>query len=73
MFLEKLMSRDGLYCVAQFLPKYGSFAHTFHSTLDAAAQQLDNLSAAGNNVYLAQATFSPEKIRAAKEFNRNRL
>lgn len=73
MFLEKLMPRDGLYCVAQFLPKYGSFAHTFHNTLDAAARQLDSLSTAGNNVYLAQATFSPEKIRAAKEFNRNRL
>lgn len=70
MFLKKLMPDTGLYCVALLLPKYGTFRHIFHDSIETAAQQLGHLSNAGHNVYLAQATFKPEVIRSAEEHNK---
>ena len=70
MFLKKLMPDTGLYCVALLLPKYGTFRHIFHDSIETAAQQLEHLSNAGHNVYLAQATFKPEVIRSAEEHNK---
>ena len=73
MFLEQLMPDKGLYCVALLIPEYGSFRHFFHKSLDAASSRIEALDRAGHNVYLAQATFDPTKIEAAKEYNANRV
>lgn len=70
MFLSKLLPSEGLYCVAKLL-KQGSFQHYFYKELPNAQNQLSALDAAGHTVYIAQATFSPEAIEAAKENNQS--
>ena len=69
---ERLMPGRGLYCVALLIPEYGTFRHFFHETLDSALNRIEALNRAGHNVYLAQATFDPTKIRAAQAHNAER-
>lgn len=68
MFLTKLLPSEGLYCVALLLPS-GKFKHHFHADLPAAEAQLEALNGAGHTVYIAQATFDPEKIAEAQKNN----
>ena len=68
MFLTKLLPSEGLYCVAMALPT-GGFRHFFHERLGEAEARLNALNGAGNTVYIAQATFDPKKIEAAKAAN----
>lgn len=69
MFLEKLLPKGGLYCVAMLLPS-GGFRHYFYPGLDAAVQQLEILDKNHNTVYIAQAVFDKEKVTAAQAHNR---
>ncbi len=69
MFLAKILPPGGLYCVALLL-KNGGFRHFFYPDLQKAQQQLNILDAGGNTVYIAQATFDPEKIAEAKAYNK---
>jgi len=69
MFLEKLLPSEGLYCVAQLLPK-GGLKHFFFESVDAAQRQLDILNIAGHTCYIAQATFDAAKTREAQAHNK---
>ncbi len=69
MFLEKILPREGLYCVALLLAN-GAFRHFFYASLQDATAQISILDKGGHTVYIAQATYDPEKIAAAKAHNK---
>jgi hypothetical protein len=66
-FFEKLFPSQGLICVANVGPK--GIRHRFFETLDDAISNAIALDAQGHTVYLAQATYSTEKIDAAMAYN----
>jgi hypothetical protein len=69
VFLKKVLPTEGLYCVAQLLPK-GGFKHYFQETLAAAQKQLDILDTARHTCYIAQATYDTAKVREAQAHNK---
>jgi hypothetical protein len=66
-FLKKILPEEGLYCVAEALPK-GGFKHYFSDDLAVAQAQLVQLDSQRRTCYIAQGSFS-ETAREAQEHN----
>ena len=56
-FLQAIVPDEGYICVARQLPNNQGFSHFFTASLEAASAKIKALDAAGETVYLAQATF----------------
>jgi hypothetical protein len=68
-FFEKLFPSHGLICIANIGPK--GIKHRFFETLDDAVTNAMALDAQGYTVYMAQATYSKERLDAAYEYNKH--
>lgn len=68
-FFQKLLPAEGLVCVAEALSPQG-FRHYFFDTIEEATAQIQVLDEQGKTVYLAQATFDTQRVRAAQANNK---
>jgi hypothetical protein len=61
-FFEKLLPKEGYYCVAELMEN-GGFKHRFFDKLDDVVQNITALDAQGKTIYLAQAGFKTSDNR----------